>query len=235
MSASKLAGRLLNLEKNANLARFAFAIGLLAFAQSAHGGTILGTASFFGGIETVSPNSASNLSALIAIGPPLANCFVVGTCPKIALLEGIDSSATGTTVILGPASPDFAGVAGTLTNGLLDLIQTGVVPGPSYGTTSGGSIGFFESIFGTSPDFAGKTIGSIALHIDGVTIGPGSLGPGNAFRLDYTLTVSGPEATPEPASWLTLAVGGFAIIALSRKRGSLTGRPIARQTIDGRR
>src|SRR5713226_324831 len=132
------------------------AVGLLVSAQTAYAGPILGpilgTKSAFSGVLPVSPNSATSLSALIAIGPLFPPCFVIGACPKIALFEGIDSSAAGTSYMVA----DFAGVVSKMTNGSLDYISAGVVPGPSYGTSSGGSVGFPETDFGTSPDFAGQ-------------------------------------------------------------------------------
>jgi hypothetical protein len=182
---------------------------LLVSAQTAYSAPTLGTLSGFAGVVPGSPSSASSLSALFAIGPFLTNCFVIGTCPQIALLQGVNSSAIGTTYTLDSASPNFTGVVSQLTNGSLDYIYVGLVPGPSYGTSSGGAVGYPETSFGTSPDFAGQTIDSIGLRIDNVTVQPTS------FRLDFTLTVSG---VPETSSWLPLG-GGLALLFLCRRRG----------------
>ena len=196
----------------------------VSFVQPAYAGSILGTMSGSGGIVTVAPNSATNLSALIAIGPldpffPV--CFVVGNCAQIALLQGIDSSAIGTEITIDSGAPAFNGIVSSLTNGLLDYICTGVVPGPSYGTSSGGAVCFGETSFGTSPDFVGDTIQSLILRIDNVTIRPSIvIPPGNEFRIDYTLTVFG--TSPEPATCLTIGTGVFLLI--TRRRRAQVGR-----------
>jgi hypothetical protein len=181
---------------------------------------ILGSMVGFTAIATVAPNSATTLSALISVGTLDDNCFVLGNCPKIALLEGIDSSAVGIIFTLDSGSADFAGVIAQLTDGALDGISSAVVAGPSYGVSSGGGIWFPETDFGTAPDFAGQTIGSIALLIDAVTFGPSPISDGNLFRLDYTLSVYGEETAevPEPATWLTLASAGGVLVLTRRKR-----------------
>ena len=187
------------------------AVGLLVSGQIAFSAPILGTISGFGGGSPTLPNSATSLSALIAIGPLSSTCFVINNCPQIALLEGIGPSAIGTIYTLDSAAPNFAAVASQLTNGSLDYISAGVVRGPSYGTTSGGSVSFAETLFGTSPDFAGQTIGSVALRIDGETIVPTN------FRLDFTVTVYGASTVPEPSTWLLLT-GGLALMFLFGRR-----------------
>jgi hypothetical protein len=186
---------------------FVMGIGALISSQNAYSAPILGTNSTFEVVLPFVPNPASSLSALIAIGPPSASCFVVGACQQIALLQGLNSSAAGTIYTFDSAAPNFTGIVSALTNGSLDQISLGIVLGPSYGTSSGGGVGFPETAFGTSPDFAGQTIGSVVLRIDGVTIQPTN------FRLDYTLTVFGASSVPEPSSWLPLA-GGLALMFL---------------------
>jgi hypothetical protein len=187
------------------------AVGLLISGRIAISAPILGTFSGFGGVLPTLPNSSASLSALFSIGTLASNCFVVNTCPQIALLQGIGPSAIGTIYTLDSAAPNFAGVASQLTNGSLDYISVGVVPGRSYGTSSGGSVAFPETSFGTSPDFAGQTIGSVALRIDGITVVPTN------FRVDFTITVYGASSVPEPSSWLSLT-GGLALMFLFQRR-----------------
>ena len=191
--------------------------GSLLLAQTAYPGT-LGSVSSFGGLLTDQPSSDTTLSALIAVGPTSALCWVVGTCSTIALLENIDTAAAGSVHIIDFGSSAFPSIVSTFTNGVLDRISAGIVPGPSYGTSSGGAVQFDETAFGTSPDFIGQTIGSVSLRIDSVTIKPADLpNLGTSFRLDYTLTVNSVDV-PEPATWLMMAAGGAALIALRRKR-----------------
>src|SRR5262245_48759065 len=73
----------------------------------------------------------SNFSLLVAIGPLLHDpgCYVVGACPQLALLEGLDSGSVGTSIIIDPSSAAFAGVASKLTNASLDYIFTSIVFG----------------------------------------------------------------------------------------------------------
>jgi hypothetical protein len=130
-----------------------FALVLLLFASESvlRADTILGTTSGNGTIDTVQPNSNTTLSALIGIGPTGEPCFNVGACPQIALIQGIGPSAAGTIFTIDPSNPNFAAVVSLLTDGILEYIYTGIVPGPSYGTTSGGAVEFPETFFGTSP------------------------------------------------------------------------------------
>jgi hypothetical protein len=174
---------------------------------------ILGTMSGSGGLETFLPDSNTSLSALISIGQIADLCFNLGTCPQIALLQGINSSANGTNLTIDSSNPNFAAVVSKLTNGVLDYVFTGVIQGPSYGASAGAALGLPETTFGTSPDFAGQTISSLVLHIDDVIIQPVPFG-GTEFHLDYTLTVFG---VPEPATACTFAIGLGALIALQRK------------------
>src|SRR5260370_19458762 len=156
---------------------------LLVSVQTAYSAPILGTMSGFAGALPTLPSSATSLSALFAIGQISSNCFVINNCPQIALLQGVGPSAIGTIYTLDSSSPNFAGVVSKLTNGSLDYISVGLVLGPSYGTSSGGAVAYPETSFGTSPDFVGQTIDSVALRIDRVTIVPTS------FPLDFTVTI----------------------------------------------
>src|SRR5260370_30070518 len=86
-------------------------LGLFGFVQTASSSPILyGKLSASGGILTVQPNSATTLSALIAIGPFGSICFVVGNCPQIALLEGLDASAIGTGITINSGAPNYSAV-----------------------------------------------------------------------------------------------------------------------------
>ncbi len=184
-------------------------LGLLGVVRMASSTPILyGTMSTSGSIFTIQPNPATNLSALIAIGPISSTCFVVGNCPQIALLQGLDASAIGTSIMINSGSSNFSAVVSKLTNGSLDYISIGIVPGPSYGTSSGGATSVPETAFGTSPDFAGLTVRSLVLRVDNVLIQP-VVGPpapgGTQFSLAYTLSVYGVDV-PEPATWASISL-----------------------------
>lgn len=191
-------------------------LGLLGFAPRAHSST-LGSISASAGAITVQPSQEATLSALFAIGDPRNGCFVVEACTDVALLQGLSSSSSGTSIIIDSSSSNFAAVAAALIEG--ENLSLGIVPGPSYGTSSGGSAGF------PFPDFSGDTISSIVLSIDNVVIrpstGPGIPGlpviPGTEFDLFFTLDVDGaPAPIPEPRTWLSLFAGLSLLVGLKR-------------------
>jgi hypothetical protein len=210
-------------------ALLALALGLIGSAQFVYSSPVLGTMSGSAGTSGSIPETT--LSALFAVGPTAANCYYIGNCPQIAFLQGIDSSFAGTSLIINSANPAFPGIVSELTNGVVNAILVGVVPGPAYGASSPFGSGYPETIFGTSSDLAGQTITSLLLRIDSVSI---RLNPfdiaatdffvssSTAYTVGYTITVYGDSATsvPEPSSWPILLLCTCALI-VSRRRCSL--------------
>jgi hypothetical protein len=182
-------------------------LALLGLAQRATSTTLLDSISAPAGVGTVQPNANTSLSILFAIGPIFKPCFVVGTCADVALLQGITSASDGTKITIDPNSSNFAALVAALSiDG--EYLWVGVVPGPSYGTSSGGAEGF------GLPNFSGDTISSLVLTIDNVTIHPQP--PGTEFGLTFGFNIYGASLAPEPSSGLGALAGFCVLIALKR-------------------
>lgn len=191
----------------------------LISALSAHAAPLLGAYSAGSHVTYDFPSTETTLSALIAIGPLNSNCFNLGACPQFALLEGINSSANGTTITIDEGDSNFLPIVSALKDGVLDYISIGMVRGTSYGLSSGGASGYPETALCLGPDLAGLAIDSFKLRIDHVQILDGY-----DLYFQYTLSAYGEESVPEPATWLTGALGCGALMWKRDRRSTGTSR-----------
>ncbi|HEY1753929.1 MAG TPA: hypothetical protein VGG72_00930 [Bryobacteraceae bacterium] len=204
-------------------------LALFGLAQGVSASQLLGSISDTDMIGTVGSSDATNVSALFAIGGYGVDCFIVGVCPAITMVQGIGLSSIGTGITIDSTCADFTSVVDALDAG--DSLSVGMIPGTSYGTSSGGANDF------EVPDFTGEVITSLVLNIDNLVIAPGGWFPQvtgppvttTVFNLAFTLDVEGASAigssavvaaaaVPEPGTWLLVVVGFCMLIAQKRWR-----------------
>lgn len=192
-------------------------VALLLFTPSISSAALLGSVSGYRSVNYFPGSGNTTLSALVSIGPLVDLCYNVGTCAQVALLENIDGSANGTTLTIDASSSLFSPIVSRLTDSALDYIHASLVAGPVFGSSGGGAYLF------PAPDFAGMSITSIVLSIGEVTFTPTTVSgiTFEEFRYSFTLDVYGtndPAPVPEPATWISAAVGCAAIAAKRRLR-----------------
>jgi len=186
--------------------------------------------SYSGSYSIVSNSPAADgiVSLRLAIEPLFADCAVPGMCTELLHLDGLGAANAGASFGL-----DLGTVLSAVNDGT-QLFSLSMNFGSSYSTeASGGDLGLFASVLGDT--YAGQPLDSATFTIDKILFSTAnsSLGFGTQATLEYTLALHAAEsdfmtetlsrgpgtssdllvATPEPASWLLVALGAGIVYA----------------------